>query len=304
MIPYNQDPVDILNYKNKSIHCFKISDGLLSNIDEKTVESFGNEWEKFSRFSDQEINNVGDEYFDIVDSTIINKNTVVLDLGCGSGRWTKYIANKVSFVEAIDPSKAVISATVLLNDCSNVRVSKASVDNIPFNDNSFDFSMSLGVLHHIPDTRKALLKLVEKTKKGGYILLYLYYSLDNRGNTYKLLFKISTYPRLVISKMPKAPKKIICDLIAVLVYLPLIIVAKCVKMFFTKKLYHKRIPLAYYIDKSFNVIRNDALDRFGTPLEQRFSKDEIEKMMMSCGLTDIKFSENEPYWHVLGKKVE
>ena len=64
----------------------------------------------------------------------------------------------------------------------------------------------------------------------------------------------------------------------------------------------KKIPLSYYSDKSFNIIRNDALDRFGTPLEQRFSKIQIEQMMLKSGLTKIVFSDNEPYWHVLGTK--
>ena len=62
------------------------------------------------------------------------------------------------------------------------------------------------------------------------------------------------------------------------------------------------MPLSYYIGKSINVIRNDALDRFGTPLEQRFSKKEIEEMLINAGLEDIVFSERAPYWHVLGKK--
>ena len=52
------------------------------------------------------------------------------------------------------------------------------------------------------------------------------------------------------------------------------------------------------------MIRNDALDRFGTSLEQRFSKKEIEEMMRNCGLDHIKFSENIPYWHVIGKRIK
>jgi hypothetical protein len=64
-----------------------------------------------------------------------------------------------------------------------------------------------------------------------------------------------------------------------------------------------KIPLSSYKDKSFNIIRNDSLDRFGTKLEHRFSKDEIIDMMTKCGLTDIVVSPNMPYWHAIGKKV-
>ncbi len=67
--------------------------------------------------------------------------------------------------------------------------------------------------------------------------------------------------------------------------------------------FYKKIPLSYYSDKSFNNIRNDALDRFGTPLEQRFSKLQITKMMSEAGLSNIKFSDREPYWHAVGQKL-
>ena len=73
------------------------------------------------------------------------------------------------------------------------------------------------------------------------------------------------------------------------------------KMILGKK-WGDKIPLSYYRNKSFNVVRNDALDRFGTPLEQRFSKVQITSMMEKAGLSDIHFSKNQPYWHVIGRK--
>ena len=74
-------------------------------------------------------------------------------------------------------------------------------------------------------------------------------------------------------------------------------------MVFKNKFYTK-IPLSYYVGKSLNIIRNDALDRFGTPLEQRFSKKEIKQMMENSGLSEITFSEKEPYWHAVGKRIK
>jgi len=49
-----------------------------------------------------------------------------------------------------------------------------------------------------------------------------------------------------------------------------------------------------------DIIRNDSLDRFGTPLEKCFSRESIRQMMNHCDLTDIFFSEKMPYWHDLG----
>ena len=46
----------------------------------------------------------------------------------------------------------------------------------------------------------------------------------------------------------------------------------------------------------------DSLDRFGTKLEHRFTKDEIYIMMKNLGLTKIKFSEKSPFWVAVGVK--
>jgi len=300
-VKYNQDPIKKITTTNGvSISSFIKSD---SNIDKGTIESFGDEWLKFNEFTEDEISIAGNQYFDIVNESLLNKNSVVLDLGCGSGRWTKFIANKVKLVESVDPSTAVFSAVKLNFYEPNVRVTQASVSNLPFSNGSFNFIICLGVLHHIPDTQLALIDAVKKLKTGGSILLYLYYSIDDRGFLYQLMFKFSTVFRIVISKMPKAIKKFTCDIISIFIYYPLIFIPKLFYLIFGKKYWINKMPLSYYADKSFHIIRNDALDRFGTPLEQRFSKPEITKMMKNAGLSNINFSENQPFWHMIGTKL-
>jgi hypothetical protein len=49
-------------------------------------------------------------------------------------------------------------------------------------------------------------------------------------------------------------------------------------------------------------MRTDALDRFGTLLEKRFTKNQIQKMLEEVGLGKIVFSESSPYWLVVGYK--
>lgn len=291
--------MQMLDAGNKKIASFDIGQ---ANLDAKTVASFGEEWGKFASFTDEEITNAGNQYFDIVDGRHINAASRVLDVGCGTGRWSKYISSKVQWVEAIDPSDAVFSAAKLLSSTPNVRITKASADNIPFPDNSFDLVFSLGVLHHIPDTQLAMQHCVSKVKPGGFFLVYLYYALDNRTVLYKFLFWMSNLLRMLISNFPSALKKFICDAMAVLVYLPLVLLSRLFLTIGAKGLAHA-VPLSYYADKSFNIIRNDSLDRFGTPLEQRFTKDEIVTMMKNSGLSEINFSNGAPYWHAIGRKA-
>lgn len=300
MINYNQKATDTIDVDGLEVSSF-MKEGP-TNLDEETVKSFGEEWNKFTGFDEKDLKVTGDQYFDIVDNSIVNPNsTRVLDVGCGSGRWSRYLSDKVKFIEAVDPSEAIAKASKFNRDKKNIRWTQASVDNIPFEDNSFDFVFSLGVLHHIPDTQQALTDAVKKLKPGGHFLLYLYYALDNRGVAYKLLFKMSNSIRYVISKLPGFLKRIVCDIIALVIYFPLVSLARLLKSLSKGNAFNK-LPLSYYHDKSFHIMRNDALDRFGTPLEQRFTKTEIEKMMLASGLTDIKFSEGVPFWHALGKK--
>ena len=94
----------------KKINFFNIEN---KNLDNSTVASFGNEWEVFSDFEDEEINFIAKDYFDIVNDEDI-ENKIVLDAGCGSGRWTKYIVKKAKHVELVDPSEAIFVAAKLL----------------------------------------------------------------------------------------------------------------------------------------------------------------------------------------------
>ena len=299
MKDYNQKPIEIISTNNRNISVFN-TDG--KNIDKEVVESFGEEWLKFNQFTQADIDLVGAQYFDIVGEDIANKNTYALDIGCGTGRWAKYLSTRVGFVEAIDPSDAVFAANNLLQDVPNIRISKASVDNIPFADETFDFAMSIGVLHHIPDTQQAMTDAIKKVKIGGHFFCYLYYNLDSRGILFKSIFQISAFFRKLVCKLPSGIKKVVCDLIAIFIYVPFILLTRFLNFIGLKKLALK-IPLSDYADKSFFIIRNDALDRFGTSLEQRFSKIEVIAMMENSGLTNIVVSSGTPYYHAIGKRV-
>jgi len=224
---YARPPEKVIQSKTREISIFNING---RNIDKRVVDEFGEEWLKFHDFTDKRIKAAAEEYFDIIDQTIVNKNTYVLDIGCGTGRWTKYLASKAGFIEAVDPSNAIFAADNLLRNVDNVRLSKASVDTLPFPDETFDFAMSVGVLHHIPNTQQALIDCVKKVKKGGYFYVYLYYNLDKRGFLFKILFRFTDIIRNIICKFPSRLKRIVCDIIAVAIYMPLILTARFISL--------------------------------------------------------------------------
>lgn len=289
----------IIKTPNRDIYEFSSDSG---NIDHVTVDSFGDEWNAFHGFEETEIQKLGDEYFDIVSPQMLNKSSSVLEVGSGSGRFLKYLSKKAGFIVGVDPSDAVYAADKLLGADPKVTLVKASANDLPFEDNSFDFVYSIGVLHHIPDTFKAMQACVDKVKKGGYFFTYLYYDLDNRGLLFRSIFNASTVLRKGVSKMPGKPKRLVCDLLALTLYMPFVGTSRFLKMLGVKESIREKIPLYGYENKSFYIIRNDALDRFGTPLEQRFTKQQIREMMEKAGLEEIIFSNNIPYWHAVGKK--
>ena len=61
--------------------------------------------------------------------------------------------------------------------------------------------------------------------------------------------------------------------------------------------------LSEYKDKSFYTMQTDALDRFGTQLEKRYSRKDIEEMLIQAGLEKIVFRNSEPFWCALGFKI-
>src|SRR6476469_4313584 len=109
--------------------------------------------------------------------------------------------------------------------------------------------MSVGVLHHITDTLKAMNDCVKKVKKGGYFYVYLYYNLDRRGFLIKILFKLTDVIRSLVSKFPGRLKKIICDLLAVIIYMPLILWVRFLLFIGLRKL-ARQMPLSAYNNKS------------------------------------------------------
>ncbi len=272
------------------------------NLDIKTVEGFGEEWSRFDQtgMAEAELSEQFERYFDIFPWTVMPADAVGFDLGCGSGRWAKLMAKRVGKLHCIDASAEALNvARKNLADLGNTEFHHASVAEIPLSDNSMDFGYSLGVLHHIPDTAQGIESCVRKLKPAAPFLVYLYYAFDNRPAWFRVIWQFSDYFRRIICALPFGLKKIITDLIAVFIYFPF---AKLALLLEKCGLNVDAFPLSVYRHHSFYTMRTDALDRFGTRLEQRFSRAEITGMMQSAGLENVSFSDSFPFWCAVGFK--
>ena len=265
-------------------------------IIKKVVKDFGNEWKRFDQsiVKKSELKNIFDQYFNIFPLKELNKNLVGFDLGCGSGRWAKFIAPKVKKLNCIEPSVEAISvAKKNLINFKNINYINSEVNKKILIKNSQDFGYCLGVLHHIPDTLNGIKICSMMLKKNAPFLIYLYYKFDNRNFLFKSLWKISDFLRLLICFLPFNIKKLFTDFLALLIYYPLAKLSYVIDKFGIKT---SSMPLSFYKNKSFYTMRTDSLDRFGTKLEKRFTKSEIENLLSMSGFKDIKFSEKTPFW--------
>ncbi|MGH7009395.1 MAG: class I SAM-dependent methyltransferase, partial [Caulobacteraceae bacterium] len=249
------------------------------NLHKHTVEGFGYEWDLYDQngLPAEERSRRFNEYFSVFPLGSLPATAEGFDIGCGSGRWAELLAPHVKHLHCIDPSeKALTVARRRLRTIENVRLHLASVDCIPLAEASQDFGYALGVLHHCPDPQAAMESCVKKLKHGSPFLVYIYYKFENRPPWYSALWKATDLIRRFISVLPFNVRRVVCLTIALTVYWP---ISRLTKSLERAGVDVRDFPLSYYRDCSFYTLRTDALDRFGTRVESRFSKGEILKMM-------------------------
>ncbi|MDJ0950109.1 MAG: methyltransferase domain-containing protein [Alphaproteobacteria bacterium] len=273
------------------------------NLQDRTITSFGEEWRYFDQtaLSLDELRQNFLQYFKILPDEHLHANARGADLGCGSGRWARFVAPRVRDLVCLDASLGALDvAKRSLSEQGNCHFCNADVCDLPLADRSMDFAYCLGVLHHVDDTQAGLRDIARILKPGAPFLLYVYYRLEGRPMWYRGIWRASDVLRRAISSMSFRKKLIVTDSLAVLVYLPL---ARLAGLLEKLNVNVSHIPLSAFRHSSFYVMRNNSFDRFATPIEKRFSRNEIAAMLASAGFERIRFSESPPYWVALGYKA-
>jgi SAM-dependent methyltransferase len=171
---------------------FVASDGYASN--------FGFEWNIHRRTQ------LDDQYSHESETTLVAKTgftsadlkgKLVLDVGCGMGRFSDVVSRWGGRVVGIDLTSAVDAANANIGDRPNVHLAQADVFRLPFDDGVFDYIFSIGVLHHTPNSRRAFDCLPRLLKPGGKVAIWLYSRRMKRWSW------ISDLYRLVTTRLPK-----------------------------------------------------------------------------------------------------
>ena len=272
------------------------------NLDHRVVKSFGEEWSRFDnqRLEVDELEEMFSCYTSVFPWEDLPDGSEGFDAGCGSGRWARFFAPRVGRLHCIDASEAALEvARTTLASETNVEFRHEALSSIGLEDASCDFGYALGVLHHIPDTERAVAACAAKLKPGAPFLVYLYYDLEDRAWLNRLLLRAVTVVRFVVSRLPSKARSLVAEILAAVVYWPLARMARLVELAGRDPAI---FPLFHYRHRSFYVMRNDALDRFGTRLEKRYSREGVRQLLEGAGFEKVVFSEGPPWWVAVARR--
>lgn len=149
-----------------------VVDGVPRLAAESYVMSFGRQWNRYDVARDEE-----DESVFAVKTGITAEElagNLVLDAGCGGGRYARLAGRSGAKVVGVDLSSAVEKASELCAGLDNVLIAQADLLDLALAEGAFDVAFSIGVMHHSPDPRRAFGQVARCVKPGGRLAVWLY----------------------------------------------------------------------------------------------------------------------------------
>ena len=264
-----------------------------------TARSFGYEWNRFSEMRPQWEENFRGYMAPHEPPFFAGKR--VLDAGCGTGRHAFYAAKFGARVWGMDLGPAIEVAHRNTHEFPNVRLVQADLNRPPFPPESFDFIYSIGVLHHLPDPETAFRNLLRFLKPGGEIQIYLYWKPEGHALKSALLAFVRAI-RHITTRIPHRLLYWLSYPAAWSAYLFFVWPYQIFQRIPPLRRWAESIPMKQYARYPFRVCVNDQFDRFSAPLENRYTREQVEAWLARAGLKDIAV---RPFfgWVGSGKKT-
>jgi SAM-dependent methyltransferase len=160
-------------------HSYRVAEYIPRFVSEDSyADAFALEWNAFrtahlEKFTGLKyLENQFTEYLDFPIYELSGK--LVLDAGCGLGRFSEVVLNHGGRVVAVDLSRAIDAAYANLHDRGDIYFLQADIFKLPFRPETFDFAYSWGVLHHTPDPPAAFQALAPLVRPGGKLMAFVY----------------------------------------------------------------------------------------------------------------------------------
>ena len=280
-----------------------LGNGTAAGTDEQQLQtalSFGFEWTRFPEMYDEWSRSFL-EYMQPHSAEFFNRKKV-LDAGCGNGRFAYYAAKYGAEVWAMDLGPAVEVAQRNTATAGKAQVIQADLHRPPFAPESFDFVYSIGVLHHLPDPEPAFQNLLRYVKPGGEIQIYLYWKPEGQPVKRALLAMVTT-ARQITTRLPHSLNYALAFPAAVAAFAFFVWPYRLLKKIPGLKELAEKLPMKQYAHFPFRVCVNDQLDRFSAPIENRYTRREVEDWLRRGDLEEIKV--NPSYgWVATGRKPD
>lgn len=145
----------------------------LSRTDQaRTKATYGLQWNRFRILRPEEDRVTFLGRTGLTESDLAGR--LVLDAGCGMGRYLRVAAELGAKVVGLELSQAVLAARELTTELPSVSVVQGDLLRPPLRPGTFDHIYTIGVLDHTPDPRAAFLELARLLKPGGRIAVWVY----------------------------------------------------------------------------------------------------------------------------------
>ena len=264
----------------------------------ETARSFGYEWHRFPEMYEEWER----QFLDYMQPHAADffPGKKILDAGCGNGRFAYYAAKYGAEVWAIDLGQAVEVAR-RNTQTRNVHVVQADLHHPPFALESFDFIYSIGVLHHLPDPEAAFQNLLRFLKPGGVVQIYLYWKPERRPIKAVMLSGISAARRLT-TRLPHRAVYALAYPTAAFAFAFFVWPYRIMKRLPVFNRMAEDIPLKQYASLPFRVCVNDQLDRFSAPIENRYTRADVQNWLSRAALEAPSVAENFG-WIGTGRKA-
>ena len=254
-----------------------------------TAESFGFEWTLFNEMIGDWERNFREYMAPREPAFFAGKR--VLDAGSGKGRHAYYAAKYGAEVWAMDLGSAIEVTRNNTAGQPNVHVVQGDLYQPPFEPESFDFIYSIGVLHHLPEPEAAFANLIKFLKPGGEIQVYLYWEPENQP-VKKALLKVITALRRITTRLPHRATYALAYPFAWAAFGGFVLPYRLLSRLPGTRRAAERMPMKQYAKYPFRVCVNDQLDRFSAPIENRYTRAQVEGWLTRAGLENTSVRSN------------
>ncbi len=268
----------------------------------RTASSYGYLWDRSAVMP--KANELTSYHFDRMERALSlpSPNGFVLDAGCGDGIDLVNLARRAG-VEIVGVELSDGGCRTSFERCMAfpaAHVVQADLCRLPFEDKSFDFVYSYGVLHHLPSPKEGLQELVRLLKPGACVAAYLYEDFSDRAIGWRWLLAGTNQLRRITLRLSPRVLYLLCQAASPAVYALFTIPFRILRYIPGLGFLASGFPFRH-ATRPFSLV-GDLYDRFSAPVEWRYSRAKAEALFQEVGLQALTTA-NDRGWMVSGIKL-